>query len=132
MAGSEWTDKRPKSPHLQIWRWHWTMAASIFHRASGVALYVGAILFALVFAAAASGPESFDTAMTLLLSIPGRLVLLGITAAAMFHLANGIKYLLWDGPKIGFDPKTASNVAMFNIFFAVVATAAIWAAAYFA
>ncbi|MEO1028909.1 MAG: succinate dehydrogenase, cytochrome b556 subunit, partial [Pseudomonadota bacterium] len=67
----------------------------------------------------------------LLLSIPGRIVLLGITGAVMFHFANGIKYLLWDGPKIGFSPKTASTFAAFNVIFAVAATAAIWAAAYF-
>ena len=30
------------SPHLQVWRWHVTMAASILHRATGVALYGGA------------------------------------------------------------------------------------------
>lgn len=107
------------------------MAASIFHRAAGVALYVGALIFTLVFVAAASGPDAYEHAMGLLLSIPGRIVLLGITAAAMFHLANGIKYLLWDGPKIGFDPKTASAVAAFNIGFAIIATGAIWAAAYF-
>ena len=25
----------PKSPHLQVWRWHITMATSILHRATG-------------------------------------------------------------------------------------------------
>lgn len=131
MAGSEWTDKRPKAPHLQVWRWHWTMAASIFHRGAGIALYVGAIIFTALLVSVAAGEEAYNQTLGLLLSIPGRLVLLGITGAAMFHLANGVKYLLWDGPKIGFAPKTASAVALFNIVFAIVATAAIWAAAYF-
>ena len=40
---------RPLSPHLQIYRWSWTMAMSIFHRATGSALYVGIALFALLF-----------------------------------------------------------------------------------
>ena len=35
---------RPMSPHLQVWRWHVTMAASIATRASGVALYVGLLI----------------------------------------------------------------------------------------
>ena len=30
---------RPLSPHLQIYRWTWTMAMSIVHRATGGALY---------------------------------------------------------------------------------------------
>ena len=29
---------RPLSPHLQIYRWQWTMALSIAHRATGVFL----------------------------------------------------------------------------------------------
>jgi succinate dehydrogenase cytochrome b556 subunit len=38
---------RPLSPHLQIYRWSWTMAMSIFHRATGAALYAGTLLLAL-------------------------------------------------------------------------------------
>ena len=30
---------RPLSPHLQIYRWTWTMAMSIVHRVTGGALY---------------------------------------------------------------------------------------------
>ncbi len=39
---------RPISPQIQlnggVWRWHLTMFASILHRASGMALYVGALV----------------------------------------------------------------------------------------
>ena len=38
------TNDRPLSPHLQIYRWQWTMALSILHRATGVALSVGTLL----------------------------------------------------------------------------------------
>ena len=38
--------ERPLSPHLQVWRWHITMATSILHRATGVALYVGGLIAA--------------------------------------------------------------------------------------
>ena len=40
---SEWNDKRPMSPHLQIWRWHPAMMSSILHRASAIICYVGLI-----------------------------------------------------------------------------------------
>ncbi|MCA6230198.1 MAG: succinate:quinone oxidoreductase subunit C, partial [Phenylobacterium sp.] len=36
--------ERPMSPHLQVWRWHLTMFTSILHRATGVALYGGAVI----------------------------------------------------------------------------------------
>ena len=38
--------RRPLSPHVQIYKWTPTMAASIAHRASGVALYAGTVLLA--------------------------------------------------------------------------------------
>ncbi len=44
---SEWNDKRPMSPHLQIWRWHPAMASSILHRASAIICYIGLIKVAI-------------------------------------------------------------------------------------
>ncbi len=35
---------RPLSPHLQVYRFQWTMALSILHRITGVALVVGTLL----------------------------------------------------------------------------------------
>jgi len=40
---SEWKDKRPMAPHLQIWRWHPAMLSSILHRACAIICYVGLI-----------------------------------------------------------------------------------------
>lgn len=43
----KWNDSRPMSPHLQIWRWHPAMAASILHRASAIICYIGLIKVAI-------------------------------------------------------------------------------------
>ena len=48
--------ERPLSPHLQTYRWTLTMALSIVHRATGVALYFGTLLLAWWLIAAAPGP----------------------------------------------------------------------------
>ena len=37
---------RPLSPHLQIYRWQLTSVLSILHRATGIALAVGALYLA--------------------------------------------------------------------------------------
>ena len=37
MANGKAQIERPLSPHLQIYRWNWTMAMSIFHRVTGTA-----------------------------------------------------------------------------------------------
>lgn len=131
MAGSGWADKRPMSPHLQVWRWHVTMATSIFHRASAVALYVGSLLLVGWLVAAATGPEVYAAYEGLLLSPVGLLLLFAFTAAATFHFANGLRHLLWDMGK-GLDVKDANASGWFVILFAAVATILIWVGAFLA
>jgi succinate dehydrogenase / fumarate reductase cytochrome b subunit len=108
------------------------MAASIAHRISGVALYIGSALIAALIISIAMGPEAYETVLGLLMSIPGRIVLFGFTAALAYHFANGIRHLIWDGPGTGFSPGVASAVSVFNFLFAITATLGIWAIAYFA
>ena len=44
---------------MQVYRWTLTMALSIVHRATGIALYVGTLLLAWWLVAAASGPAAY-------------------------------------------------------------------------
>jgi len=119
---------RPLSPHLQVWRWHLTLLVSISHRATGVALYVGAIIIAGFAAALASGPDAFNSYKSLLASPIGLIVLIGLTFSAFFHMANGVRHLVWDGGQ-GFQPRTATMTAAAVIGFAIVATVVVWAVA---
>ena len=121
--------ERPLSPHLQVWRWHVTMLGSILHRISGVALYFAAFIVAGWALALAYGPEAYDDYMGLLASWPGRVVLLGLTGAAFYHLANGIRHLVWDTGR-GLNPKLADMTGIAVIAFAVLATAVTWFVAY--
>jgi len=119
---------RPLSPFM-IWRWHVTMVASILHRAAGVALYVGALILAGWAFALASGPDAYAAYKGLLGSIPGKVVLFGVTVAVFFHLANGVRHLAWDLGQ-GFQPKTANATAVIAYAFAIAAAALVWAAAF--
>jgi succinate dehydrogenase / fumarate reductase cytochrome b subunit len=120
---------RPVSPNIQldggIWRWHLTMAASILHRASGMALYVGALVAMAWALSLAAGPDAYASFAGLAGSILGRLVLIGLTLAVFYHLANGIRHLVWD-VGYGFTPRIATNTAWLVIVVAIVATAAFW------
>lgn len=120
---------RPMSPHLQVWRWHVTMATSILHRATGMALYVGALVVAGWFIALAAGPEAFDGYRALLGSPIGYLVLFGLSFSLLYHLANGIRHLVWDTGR-GLEPKTADMTGWAAIVFAIVATVLIWVIAF--
>lgn len=116
---------RPLSPHLQVYRWQWTMALSILHRATGIALAVGTLLLTYWLVAAAMGPEAYAGARRFLTGWIGVILLMGWSAAFYYHLFNGVRHLLWDTGR-GFELKTAraSGYAVFAA--AVVATAFTW------
>jgi succinate dehydrogenase / fumarate reductase cytochrome b subunit len=116
---------RPLSPHLQVWRWHVTLAASILHRAAGGALYVGLLILAGWALALATGPSAYGAYVGVLGSIPGKLVLFGITVALFFHMANGVRHLVWDSGA-GFKPRTADITAWAALAFGVVAAIGVW------
>jgi succinate dehydrogenase / fumarate reductase, cytochrome b subunit len=90
------SDPRPLSPHLQIYRWQLTSVLSILHRASGIALAIGAILFVSWLGSAADGPASFAKMQWFVGSWIGIILLFGWSAALFYHLCNGIRHLWWD------------------------------------
>jgi succinate dehydrogenase / fumarate reductase, cytochrome b subunit len=87
---------RPLSPHLQVYRWPLNMAMSIFHRVTGAALGASLALLTWWFLALAIGPEYFAFVNGLITSWLGILILLASLASIWFHLANGIRHLVWD------------------------------------
>jgi len=117
---------RPMSPHLQIWRWHITMATSILHRASIFALYLGLLLLAGWLVALAAGPESSACYEGVMSSPLGLLVLFGITVMLFFNVAYNVRQAFWDLGH-GFQLKTAEASAWACIAFGVVAAVAFWA-----
>ena len=119
------TRPRPMAPHLQVWRWHVTMTASILHRVTGVGLYLGALILMGWAVSLASGPDAYASYTGLLGSPLGKLVLFGLTVCVFFHMANGLRHLVWDYGK-GFLPKTADATAVAAMAFGVVAAVVVW------
>ena len=124
-AGPRGSEARPLSPHLTIWRWHLTMLCSILNRMTGIALYGGLLILAGWAVALASGPEAYGWYMGLLGSILGKIVLFGLTFSLLFHLAGGVRHLVWDAG-YGYQPKIADLTGAAAIAFAVTATVAVW------
>jgi succinate dehydrogenase / fumarate reductase cytochrome b subunit len=88
--------ERPLSPHLQTYRVTLTMAMSIIHRITGVALYFGTLLLAWWLIAASSGPAAYANVQAFTSSFIGRLIVFGYTWALIHHLLSGIRHLVWD------------------------------------
>ena len=125
MAGASGADRRPLSPHLSVWRWHVTMAGSILHRATGIGLYAAAIGLALWLTAAAAGPEAYTPIGLILSDWYGQGALYLLLAALAYHLANGVRHLVFD---FGFGMKLADAdvSAWFAILFAIIAPIGLW------
>src|SRR3546814_13507861 len=74
-------DRRPLSPHLQIYKPQLTSVMSISHRATGVGLAAGTLVLAWWLIAAAAGPAAFATVQGFLGSWFGYLILFGFSYA---------------------------------------------------
>jgi succinate dehydrogenase / fumarate reductase cytochrome b subunit len=116
---------RPLSPHISIYRWPITMAASILHRATGIAMAVGLIVLAGWLLAAAAGPDDYRTFQYTMMSLPGRLLLIGWSLAFFYHLSNGIRHLVWDAGK-GFERQQANRSTWIVFASAAVLTSLFW------
>ena len=119
---------RPLSPHLSIYRWPVTMASSILHRGTGLAMSLGFVLFVLWLADMAVGRDAYAAFMTVMDSTVGRILLIGWSWAFFYHLANGIRHLVWDAGH-GFEKSQANASAWVVIAGSVLATALFWVVA---
>ena len=118
--------ERPLSPHLQVYRFAYTMALSILHRATGIALSVGMLLLAWWLVAAAGSESSYAQVVTFLGSLPGRVVLFGFSFAFFYHLCAGLRHLAWD-LGYGFEKATARRSGAAVVVVSLALTAALWA-----
>lgn len=117
---------RPLSPHLQVYRWQLTSVLSILHRLTGVFLSVGAVALVWWLFAAAFSDSYFAFVHGLFGTWPGKLFLLGWTFSLFYHLANGVRHLLWD-TGVGFDLKTTYLTGWTVVAAAFALTALAWA-----
>ena len=118
-------DDRPLSPHLTIYRWPITMALSILHRLTGVALSLGLVVLVLWVGHVAAGPEQYQYFRQSFASLPGQVLLVGWSLAFFYHLANGVRHLAWD-VGVGFEKRQANASSWAVIAFSVAATAVFW------
>jgi succinate dehydrogenase / fumarate reductase cytochrome b subunit len=120
---------RPLSPHLQIYNPQITSVLSILHRMMGVGLSFGSVFLIYWLSAAAYGPDAFARAQGFFGSWIGQLILLGLTFSLFYHLANGIRHLIWD-VGLGFEMPMLRATGIVVVITAFGLTALTWVVAY--
>ena len=117
---------RPLSPHLQIYKFTLTMASSIIHRGTGMAMYFGTLLIVLWVGAAALG----DGPLSVVNAVYGfwlvQVIFFLATWALFQHLFGGIKHFIWDSGNF-LDPVGREWVVRLNWVLALICTLGAWA-----
>ncbi|EYS90739.1 succinate dehydrogenase, cytochrome b556 subunit [Bartonella bacilliformis str. Heidi Mejia] len=121
---------RPRSPHVTIYRWSITMAMSIAHRITGIAIYFGISLLAIWLMAIACGEGAFKTVNEIYGSFFGLCVLFLCTFAGVHHMVGDIRHLIGELKPCLLDKKQANFIAWANIFISFSATVVIWVIGY--
>ena len=118
---------RPLSPHLTVWKWGPHMLVSILHRVTGSGLAtVGAVALVWWLAAAATGPEAYETFTDIADDWYGVVVGIGLSWALFQHTLSGIRHLVMD-IGAGFEISQNKFWANMTILGSVILTALLWA-----
>jgi succinate dehydrogenase / fumarate reductase cytochrome b subunit len=118
---------RPLSPHLQVYKPQLTSVMSLLHRATGMALSVGALYLVVWVVFASASPRTYAMFQSFNVSILGRIVLGGWLFCAFYHLFNGIRHLFWD-MGYGFELKDAYRSGWIVVAVSLAATIVSWIA----
>ncbi|HEY6981828.1 succinate dehydrogenase, cytochrome b556 subunit [Reyranella sp.] len=116
---------RPLSPHLQVYRLQLTSGLSILHRATGIALSVGALYLATWVIYAAGSPRGYEVFQGFNASIMGRILLGGWLFSGFYHLCNGIRHLFWDAG-YGFELRDTYRSGWTVVVVSLIATVLSW------
>ena len=120
--------ERPLSPHMSIWRWGPAMLVSILHRVSGDGLaLVGLPVLLWWLGALASGPAAYESFAWYATTIPGYVVLVGLSWAFFNHFASGVRHFVLD-IGAGYEVDANNRWSVVTTAAGIVLTAAFWAA----
>lgn len=121
--------KRPLSPHLSIYKPQMSSVLSIFHRATGVALYFSFMIisWALIYFAAKylSNGAPCECMTNLLHSNLVKVALMGISLCGFYHLCTGVRHLFWD-IGYGYSIKVMDRTGYLAVICALTFTVLFW------
>lgn len=117
--------KRPLSPHLQIYKPQISSVLSIMHRFSGVGLFLGLLILVIGLACLATSELAFVIFQDFLSGIIGKSILFLCLLGFFYHFANGIRHLGWD-IGFGYDIGTMEKTGIFVLIFTLASTISVW------
>ena len=114
-------NKKPLSPHIQVYKWHISSLVSISHRITGIINIIGITLICLGAALLLLGENSYEAVNLLLNSQIGKFITLGFTWSFCFQILSEIRHLKMD-LGYGFELKTTKITGLLVIIGAIFLT----------
>ena len=114
-------NKRPLSPHIQIYRWHVSSLVSISHRITGIINIIAITLICLWVSLIFISENNYEMINSFLSSKIGKFIILGLTWSFSFQILSEIRHLIMD-LGYGFELKTSKITGLLVIFGSLILT----------
>ena len=114
-------NKRPLSPHIQIYKWHISSLVSISHRITGIINIIAITLICLWASLLFFAEENYETVELLMSSLIGKFIILGIIWSFSFQILSEIRHLIMDFG-YGFELKISRISGLIVIFGSIILT----------
>ncbi len=114
-------NKKPLSPHIQIYRWHISSLVSISHRITGIINIIGITFICLWASLLLLGDSNYLVINSFLNSLIGKFIILGLTWSFSFQALSEIRHLIMD-LGYGFELQTTKLTGLLVIFGSLVLT----------
>ena len=118
-------NKKPLSPHIQIYSWNISSLISISHRITGVINILIFTLICLWIGLLMLGESNYEYIKFFLQSYFGKFLILCLTWSFIFQILSEIRHLFWDFG-YGFELITSKITGLLVIFGSFVLTILIY------
>ena len=117
----------PLSPHIQIYNWHISSLVSISHRITGVINIIVLTFISVWISSMLLGATSYEFTESILNSLIGKFIIIGIIWSFSFQILSEIRHLFWD-LGYGFELKISKITGLMVIFGSFILTVLIYLA----
>ena len=118
-------NKKPLSPHIQIYRWHISSLVSISHRITGIINIIAISFICLWSSWLIFGESNYNIINFFLSSFFGKFITLGLVWSFSFQILSEIRHIVMD-MGYGFDLQTTRLTGLVVIFGSLILTVVIY------
>ena len=118
-------NKKPLSPHIQIYSWHISSLVSISHRITGIINIIAITVICFWSCWLILGVNNYDFLNYFLGSLIGKFIILGVVWSFSFQTLSEIRHLIMD-MGYGFELQITKVTGLLVIFGSLVLTVIIY------